>query len=93
MLVSAKFNLKDLLLGTALISLGLAMAVTPFRALFGHAMWYHILLPQLFWLGGGAFVGGGILLPFKKAAAGAVIGFTVQVVVFYTYFIPFASLL
>jgi hypothetical protein len=92
MSLRAKFNLKDLFLSTTLICVGLAMAITPFSALLKHEMWYYLLLYQLLWLGAGALVGAGILLPFNKAAAGAVIGFVVQVVVFYTYFIHFKNL-
>ena len=91
MFLRAKFNLKELLLSTTLIAVGLAMAITPYSA-FEDELWYYLLLPQLLWLGAGALVGAGILLPFNKAAIGAVLGFMAQVVIFYTYFIPFESL-
>jgi hypothetical protein len=87
-----QFNLKDLFLSTALIAVGLGMAVLPFSDVFRDGKWYFLLLPQALWHAGGALIDTGIFHPFKKAAIGAVIGVAVQVVIFYTYFIPLESL-
>jgi hypothetical protein len=90
-LFRARFNLRELLLSTTLIAVGLTMAIVPFSAV-KHELWYYLLLSQLLWLGAGVLIGAGLLLPFKKAVIGAFTGFVVQVVIFYTYFIPLESL-
>jgi hypothetical protein len=86
-----QFSLRKLFACTTLIALGLGMVSLPFGARFGNTVWYLLLLPQVLRLFGGALIGTGILAPFDKAAFGAIIGFVVQVVVFYTYFVPFES--
>ena len=83
-----QFSLKDLFLGTTMIAVGFGIAVLPFSTIVWDEMWFFRLVPQGLWLGGGALIGAGLLLPYKKAAIGAVIGFVVQVLFFYSYFVP-----
>jgi hypothetical protein len=69
--VMPRFALKDLLLSTTLIALGLACYVWVQRSqipLLEHPI---ILLPLI---GSGALVGAGILHPFRVAWMGALIG-------------------
>ena len=87
-----RFNLRALFLATTLISMGLGLAAAPFTTLFQHEIWYHVLLGQALWLGAGALVGTGLCFPINRPASGAIIGFVIQVLTYYTYVIPIGSL-
>jgi hypothetical protein len=89
---ASRFTLKDAFLCITLAAVGMALATLPFGTQFGDSLCYFQLLLQILWLCGGALIGAAILLPFNKPAVGAVMGVFVQVVVFYTLFIPIKSL-
>ena len=68
--MEATFSLKRLFVCTALIAVGLAVLVRVVQV----AGLYHWIVDFPVCFIGGAIVGAGILLPFKRAGLGAVIG-------------------
>ena len=76
----ARFSLKELLLGTTYIAIGLFIIRLPWLIRFDELL--ELLLLIFLFLSGGTFIGAGILLPFKRLWLGAGIGFACAAVVF-----------
>lgn len=72
-----RFSIKDLLLATTLIALGIGALMTLARTTGD----FHRAFPGtafVLFLGGGALIGAGLLAPASRPLAGAVIGALVQ---------------
>jgi hypothetical protein len=72
--VLPSFSLKGLLWGTTLIAVGL----TYLAILFRHQPMNSVLLVLFLWIGGGALIAAGLLMPFGKVWAGAIFGGVLQ---------------
>jgi hypothetical protein len=72
-----RFSLKQLFSSLTLAGLGLAMigSLAPRECDLTHSL--ADISAALTWLGGGMFLGAGLLLPFNRQVLGAVLGFTV----------------
>jgi hypothetical protein len=75
-----RFSIKDLMLATTLVALGLAIAIVDMSVTNRDlSRDYHLPLHPLTSLVvlsiGGAFIGAGLLAPFRRKAIGAGVGF------------------
>jgi hypothetical protein len=77
-----RFALRDLLTSAALIALGLAWVFTAWPSL-GLSL-AHLEPPVWYFVIGGAFIGAGVMLPFKLAMVGAMLGALVQLLLICT---------
>jgi hypothetical protein len=77
-----RFALKDMFACTALIAVGLAWIYVAYPML-RHSI-DHLEFPVWLFIVGGAFIGSGILAPFKLASIGAVLGALVLLLLIYT---------
>jgi hypothetical protein len=78
-----RFKVKDLLIATALIAIGLGMWALLFRSwegLFDEGMG-GVLDILLLWFGGGACIGAGLFTPFKRPWTGVIGAFFAQILV------------
>jgi hypothetical protein len=67
-----RYNLKDVLQSTALVAVGLSLIAAVFARKPPGATWPDLGAPPFFV--GGAFIGGGILVHFKKTWLGFLLG-------------------
>jgi hypothetical protein len=74
--MEAHFSLKRLFVSTALIAVGLAIVVRVVQV----AGSYHWIIDFPVCFIGGAILGAGALLPFKRSGLGAAIGLLLSVV-------------
>jgi hypothetical protein len=79
-----QFSIKDLLLGTAFVAIGVALLSPFFRGLFTGAGFAEYLFC---WFGGGAFIGAGFGTPFGRPWIGAGLGAEVQLLLLLCLFI------
>jgi hypothetical protein len=83
-----RFTLKELLIGTALIAIGLGLVAFEMRGDYRlQYVSYHSPESLIIWLQGGAMVGAGLLYPFNRVRLGVFLAFIVQVILLITSFI------
>jgi hypothetical protein len=87
-----RFSLSELFLTITLLSVGFGCAAASISEHIGHEMWYHVALSQALWLGAGALIGTAVFALFNRAEIGAVVGMSVQVILYYIYFVPIGRL-
>jgi hypothetical protein len=73
-----RFTVKDLLLATTLIAIGAGTLAFLFQNGEQIKHSYGAAIFAGLWFGGGAFIGAGTFLPFKRPWTGAVIGVVIQ---------------
>jgi hypothetical protein len=71
-----RFTIRDLLLATTLVAVGVGLIVFPLH--------FHQLVDEewslpLFFFGGGAFIGAGIFTPFKRPWTGVIVAVVLQI--------------
>jgi hypothetical protein len=85
-----RFTIKDLLLTTTLIAVGVGM----FAFLFQRGDAINRVgagaAALLLWFGGSAFLGAGVFAPFKRPWRGAIVAVVLQALVLAVGFIAFA---
>jgi hypothetical protein len=83
-----RFSIKDLLLATLLIAIGIALLLP----LFSHAPppWYvrgiETEAAAMLWFGGCSTIGAGLFVPFQRARTGAILG-AVLALIFWVIFL------
>ena len=77
-----RFTIKDMLIATTLIAVGVGMIASLLRNTYfsnnGGAA--AILVMMLLWYGGGACIGAGLFMPFGSPRTGAGLALMIQVV-------------
>jgi len=80
-----RYSLKDLLLSTALVAVGMAMLYVLFTYRWGVPN--AVPLMTTVWIAGGTLIWAGLLLPFRHPWIGACVGAVIQMALIYAFLV------